>query len=372
MKVAAIIATETVSGPGRQLAAVAAPLRDAGVDLHVLVLSRDPRQAPPYTSYLAQAGVAHTVIPDRGPADWRIVTEVSARLHQHGAEIIQTHGYKATAVGRVLRRRTPARPWVAYYHGATQKGMRDRVYQAVERRLLGRADRVVIVSETQRRIVGNLPQLTVIANAVLPEFLAPSNVGTLPEGMLCGPRPRIGVIGRLSREKGVDVFLRACAELLRQSVQFSAYIIGDGPEEAPLRSLSHGLGLEDSVRFVGRAESLPAIYRELDLVVLPSRSEGLPNVLLEALAADRPVVATAVGAIPYVLAEPEAGALVEPGNVPALAAAIMSAIRDGQPATASTARAAVVKRYSIERRVSEHLRMYREIAAAQAPVRVSS
>lgn len=370
MRIAAIIATETVSGPGRQLAALAAPLRDAGIDLHVLVLSRQHRETSPYASYLGTSGVPHTLVMDRGPADWRMVTDVAGALRELRVDIVQTHGYKATAAGYVLRRAAPGRPWIAFYHGATDKGVKDRLYHAMERRLLGGADRIAVVSETQRPLVGGGSHVRVIANAVLRDATPEDPLLQTASMLSAGRRPRVGVIGRLSREKGVDVFLHACAELKDQALPFSAWIIGDGPEAAALRQLSHTLSLDDDVSFTGRVDSIRAVYRHLDLVVIPSRSEGLPNVLLEALAADRPIAATAVGAVPEVLSLPDAGVLVPPGSATKLAAGMMVALRQGAPAAA--ARAATVERYSLEQRVQRHLDLYGEVAATPRQSTVSA
>jgi glycosyltransferase involved in cell wall biosynthesis len=372
MRVAAIIATEAVSGPGRQLAALADPLRHAGVDLHVLVLSRQHRAMPAYASYLNDRRVPHTLIRDRGPADWRIVRDVARAVGELDADIVQTHGYKATAAGYLLRRTAPARPWIAFYHGATDMGVKDTVYHALERRCLRGADRIAIVSEAQRKAVGAESHVRVIANAVLMDTTRddPGLDGAF--SLAPGSGPRIGVIGRLSREKGVDVFLHACAALNDRAFPFSAHIIGDGPEAGALRQLCSTLQLDAQVSFAGRVDPVGPVYRQLDLVVLPSRSEGLPNVLLEALAADRPVVATAVGAVPEVLCVPDSGVLVPPGAATQLAEAMIAALQRGATPGASAARATTLKRYGLEQRVQRHLELYREVAAARRQSAVSA
>ena len=361
MRIAAIVATESVSGPGRQLAALADPLRDAGIELHVIVLTRQPGHLPPYASYLKDRRVPHSLIRDRGPADFRIVRDLARAVREMDAAIVQTHGYKATAAGYLLRQAAPARPWIAFYHGATDKGVKDRVYHAMERRFLSAADRIAVVSETQRQVVGVESPVTVIANAVLTDAAYHDTVSRTAL-TLAGRRPRIGVIGRLSREKGVDVFLHACAALNSRAFPFSAYVIGDGRDAPALRTLCRTLQLDDEVSFTGRIDPVAPLYRQLDLIVIPSRSEGLPNVLLEALAADRPVVATAVGAVPDVLAGAESGVLVPPGSATKLAEGMLSALQRGTTPTAAAARAAAVKRYSLEQRVQRHLDLYREVA----------
>jgi glycosyltransferase involved in cell wall biosynthesis len=353
MRVAALIATESVSGPGRQLAALAHALPTHGVDMEVLLTVRHPPSS--YAMHLEGAGVVYSVIPDGGPIDRRMVRIVSDRLKQTGADILQTHGYKASAIGYVASR-AGGIPWIGFYHGATRKGVKDRVYQLLERRLLLRADRIALVAREQLPLFSAAAdRTTVIDNAVIP---LPDTSGRSVLDLEGIDRPIIGVVGRLSREKGVDVFVHACRVLAGRGRRFSAVIVGDGPEEPSLRSLAARLGLERHVRFTGRIDSVAGVYRQFDLVVLPSRSEGLPNVLLEAMAADRPVIATAVGAVPDVLREPGAGVTVRPGDPLTLADAIDAALEAGNCPDATRARDLTLRRYSLESRVRRHLELY--------------
>src|SRR2546430_15094666 len=127
-------------------------------------------------------------------------------------------------------------------------------------------------------------------------------------------RPIIGVVGRLSPEKGVDLFLDACAGLARNGLVFSALVVGDGPERGRLEARCRQLALEPCVQVLGQISDVDVVYRHLDLLVLPSRSEGLPNTLLEAMCADVPVVATAAGAVAGVVGTPAVGRVLTPGS----------------------------------------------------------
>jgi glycosyltransferase involved in cell wall biosynthesis len=360
MRVAALIATESVSGPGRQLAALADRLADVGVDLRVLVLNRHVERTPPFADHLARAGVAYSIIPDGGALDWSMVAAARGHLDEHEATIVQTHGYKASAIGYALKRRSGARPWIGCFHGVTRKGLKDGMYHGIERRMLRAADRIVVVARSQLSFFRGCEDRThVIDNAIIPLRGSREPASMTLHDM---PRPRIGVIGRLSREKGVDVFLQACAQLRDAGRAFSAVIVGDGPEETSLRQLCETLELRD-VHFGGRVDEMAGIYEQLDLVVLPSRSEGLPNVLLEAIHVGVPVVATAVGAVPDVLRDPAAGVLVPPGRPQALARGITKALCQGPSENGVRARAEVLERFSIDHRVEQHLRIYRALTA---------
>jgi glycosyltransferase involved in cell wall biosynthesis len=324
-----------------------------------LVTQRDVRAAPPLASDLRHAQIPFGVVRDRHPLDWRMVSQVAAYITRCDAAALVTHGYKATAVGFALKRRHPKIPWVAFFHGATTKGMKDSIYHMAERRLLRSADRVVLVSSHQRGLLSRHPEREVVVdNAAVPHTYGSSDSVLALPGEAGG---RIGVIGRLSPEKGVDVFLRACAILQREEVDFSAVIIGEGKDRPALERLTRTLQLDGRIRFTGHIDQLGDVYKQLDLVVLPSRSEGLPNVLLEALTADVPVVATAVGAVPEVLSVDGSGALVPPCDPAQLAEAIRRTLLTGREADAREARATAVARYSVERRTARLNALFREL-----------
>ena len=162
------------------------------------------------------------------------------------------------------------------------------------------------------------------------------------------------------------MLLRALRVLRDRGSQPSLLIAGDGPEREALTALRDDLGLTDAVHFLGPVHPIAALYPQLDVVVLSSRTEGLPNVLLEALAADRAVVATRVGAIPEVLAEPDAGELVAPESVNELADGIARALSRLDDQRARDARRRAVDAFSLERRAKAHVEIYRELVKARS------
>ncbi len=175
----------------------------------------------------------------------------------------------------------------------------------------------------------------------------------------------IGVVARLSHEKGVDLAIAALALLRSRDQDAALAIAGDGPEEAALRRQAEAAGLTDRVHFLGRVADVGSLYRTLDCVMIPSRdgAEGLPNVLLEAMSASLPVVATRVAAVPEVLVDEAAGLVVPPGDAPALAAAAERALASGFYTAGKEARQTVVRRFSLDRRALRLAALYREILA---------
>jgi glycosyltransferase involved in cell wall biosynthesis len=147
-------------------------------------------------------------------------------------------------------------------------------------------------------------------------------------------------------------------------VRFS--LVGDGPERTALEAQVKALGLEGAVCFHGWRHDLPAVYGDLDVVVNASRNEGTPVALIEALAAGRPVVATAVGGTPDVLEGGAHGTLVPPQDEAALAAAIEATLSaPPSPARVARARAHVLARYGVPRLLGDLAALYRELLAAR-------
>jgi glycosyltransferase involved in cell wall biosynthesis len=354
--------TAILSGPGRQLTEVARALKDTGVELTVVTFQRRGRPASPFPEHLAKAGVACEVLPESGATDVSLISRLRAVIDRLDPHVLQTHSYKPAALVAALQVIGRRRPWIAFFHGVTHEDRKVRVYNWLDRRLVARADRVVVMSQAQLAGFSHLgDRVRLVHNAVLTAAVR-DGAGerlSLPES----PRPVLGVIGRLSAEKGIDVLLRAVRVLHDRGLQPSLLIAGDGPEREPLIKLRDDLKLTDSVRFLGAVHPIAALYPHLDVVVLSSRTEGLPNVLLEALAADRAVVATRVGAIPEVLAETDAGELVAPDSVNELADGIARALSRLDDQRARDARRRAVDAFSLERRAQAHVAIYRELVS---------
>ncbi len=368
--VAALIDSAILSGPGRQLTALARAIRAHGVDIVVILFRRAGRAPSPLVRHLEEAGVEYVELTDSGPLDLSLASRVASVLRTRRVDIVQTHSYRTTAIVWLLRRGGGVRlPWIAFQHGATAQDRKVRFYHWLDRRLAPAADQIVLMAaglrEGWRR---HARKVRVIYNAVVPLHGKSVEGGSAPIG---GVRPVYGVVGRLSHEKGLDLFLQSCALLRQRGRVFSAVIVGDGPEHDRLKALNDELGLGTVVSFVPATAEVGSIYRALDALVIPSRSEGLPNVLLEALAQDVPVVSTAVGAVTEVLSDPAAGLVVPPGDPAVLADAMERVLEVGRTPAAREARRRCVERHSLAARTAAHLTLYRELTGGRwIPVEV--
>ncbi|MFI5234417.1 MAG: glycosyltransferase [Gemmatimonadales bacterium] len=247
------------------------------------------------------------------------IADLCARLHP---DVVHTHGYRADVLDGGVGRRHGAIA-VATIHGFTGGDWKNRFYEWLQRRAVRRCDAVVGVSRplVDELVAAGVPSDRVhfIRNACAPpESLterraARSELGLLEEGFV------IGWVGRLSPEKGLDVLLDALARLPDLPVTLA--VVGGGPGRQALELHAEQLGLSGRVVWCGVVPEAVRVFPAFDLFALSSRSEGTPVVLLEAMITGIPVVATAVGGVPDLLA-PDGGVLVGPEDPAALAAAI--------------------------------------------------
>jgi len=199
---------------------------------------------------------------------------------------------------------------------------------AVQRFTHRRATHVTAVSETVARTVEAMgvprARITVIPNGVdVARF-----EGVTPDRAALGGNgtPLIGSVGCLEARKDYGTLLEALGELRRRGVDYRAALVGEGRERGALESRAAALGISDRVRFLGERPDIERLLPAMDLFVLSSREEGIPNALLEAMAAGRPSVATAVGGTPEVMTDGVTGWLVPAQQPPALADALADAI----------------------------------------------
>lgn len=234
-----------------------------------------------------------------------------------------------------------------------------------QRFLAAGVDRYIAVShEVARRLhqVFNIPvrKINVVHNAIpLPTIDAPANTAlrrTLRRGT---DRAIVLITARLDKQKGHHYLLRA-ASLIPEAV---FVLVGDGPERASLEAQARALDLSDRVTFLGYRDDVCDLLTTCDLFVLPSLFEGLPLSVLEAMAAGKPVVATAIGGTDEAIAQGHTGLLVPPGDPVALAAAIRTVLSNPKLARrlAAAAKARVHEHFSADAMIQKVTNIYEEI-----------
>ena len=315
---------------------------------------------------LEKAGV--TVIPVVLPAraylrESRALARIVDELRP---QVVHTHGYRSDVIGGRVALKAGLGS-VATLHGFTARSLRGHVFEWLQLRALRRFDAVVGVSpgivERARAAGVRADRLALIPNAwsgggstATREELRRS-LG-IPDGTFA-----VGWIGRLSQEKGGDVFIDALAQWKPTGVVAS--IIGDGRERAALearageRSVSHLIKWHGALREAGR------LMKAFDAFVLSSRTEGVPMVLLEAMEAGTPVIATAVGGVPSVIDSTEA--VLVPSESPAALALALDRLRaapDEARQRAENATRRLARQFAIDPWLDRYAEVYARVAAA--------
>jgi glycosyltransferase involved in cell wall biosynthesis len=360
---------------------VAAPGVAGGLESVLLELTGGLRQAGHRVALAAvlDAGVGDHPVPARAEAagvvvrrlvvppraylrEYEMLRQVVAELRP---DVVHTHGYRADLIGGLVARRAGI-PWVATVHGFTGGGRKNRFYEWLQVRAYRKAQAVVAVSRPIRdRLMGAgvarervhvLPN-TWMQKPVLPRPEARSRLG------LDGEEPVIGWVGRLTREKGADLFLDAVAQLPQR--HWVASIIGEGSERPALESQARRLGIADRVRWHGLIPNAAGLYSAFDAWVLSSRTEGTPIALFEAMAASVPAVVSAVGGVPDVVSPTEV-ILVDPERAESIAAGLVSIFDDPRAANerAEAARRRLLDAFAPEGWLDAHVALYRSLGPA--------
>lgn len=268
-------------------------------------------------------GMPLFTIPERGAIDRRALLHLTDLCRRRRVEVWHSHDYKTDVLGRLVRRRLPGLKLVSTVHGFTRENLKMRLYARLNDLALAGFDHVFAVSPPLLRhcaMHGVHPdRLSYLPNAIeLADY--PQRTHTMQHDArrrhgIAGDGPAIALLGRLSKEKGVDRALQLYAELRRSRPGVTLHLIGDGPERGRLETQAESLGIRDGVTFHGWCGEPTSLLTAMDALLLTSHTEGMPNAVLEAMALGVPVAATAVGGVPEMLGGGHAGVLLAGSGV---------------------------------------------------------
>jgi glycosyltransferase involved in cell wall biosynthesis len=285
----------------------------------------------PLRAAAAEAGarfvpLRHVRRPIRPWRDLAGLVELSRLLHRERPQILHASSSKAGVLGRLaaVATRVPIRFFTV--HGwafSAYSGLPSLLYRITDRLMAPLTTVTICVSENELAAgleagMCRAERTVVIRNAV--------DVSAASRARHDRATPRLIAVGRLKAPKDFLTLIRAFAALPEGS--FEALIVGDGPDRGAVEDEIRRLRLEERVRLVGERSDVPALLADSDLFVLSSRSEGLPVSVLEAMAAELPVVASRVGGLAELVVDGETGILVPPGDIPALSAALGDLVND--------------------------------------------
>lgn len=371
LRVVAAVDAYTVSGMGKAVLEFAreAALPNSGVHCIVLTFVREQPHTV-FTDVLASEGIETAVVRERRRFDTAVLANMRSAIRDLRPHVLWTNGAKPHFLARAagLHREIP---WVAFHHGYTSTNLLTRVYNQFDRWSLRAATRVLTVcrpfADALVRSCGVKPERIRVQH--MPIRIRPETEGWR-ESARRTVREKYGIpasetvvlsVGRLSAEKGHSVLISAVSAIRNSP---TILFVGDGPEGTRLEAQAQQLGVKTV--FAGHQNDVARFYASADLFALPSYSEGSPNVLLEALAASLPVVASAVGGIPEMVADKQSALLV-PARSPEMLAAALSNLQD-DPALCRTlidGGRQVVLRHTPERYFGALEATFREASASR-------
>jgi glycosyltransferase involved in cell wall biosynthesis len=306
--------------------------------------------------------------------------DLAAWLRRAGADVLLCNGYKADLLGRVAARREDV-PVVAVSRGWTSESWKVRLYDFADGVNLRWMDRVVCVSEGHaakvRRAGVPADRLRVIRNAISADRFDDPDPAYRQRllGLFADPPRRVvGAAGRLSPEKGFDVLIEASRRVLAEDPEAGVVLFGDGPLREALARQVGRAGLARRFVLAGFRTDLDRYIPWLDVMVLPSYTEGLPNVVLEACAAGVPVVATPVGGTPEIIEDGANGYLTPPGDARTLAGCILAVLDSGDMGRemGEYGRRRAREEFTFEAQATQYRRLFAELTGqAAVPVAAS-
>jgi glycosyltransferase involved in cell wall biosynthesis len=360
-------------GPERQMLGLAETLPDS-IRTAFVSFAEGGRNAA-FLNEVRAHGFEAVAIRNDTPRLAAAVQELAGVLREGACDVLLCHGYKANLLGRVAARRVGV-PAVAVSRGWTGENRKVRAYEWLDRRHLRFMDHVVCVSDGQAEKVRRwcrVPEsrITVIRNSARLAAFASLDPAARMKLLGCFPNGDsvskvVLAAGRLSPEKGFGVLVEAAQDILRHDPDAGVAIFGEGVLRAELEQRIRSLGLAGRIVLPGFRADLDSLIPAADVMVLPSFTEGLPNVALEASAAGVPVVATAVGGTPEVVADGETGYLVPPGSPPAITEKVVALLRD--PALrkwmGAAGRARMRDRFTFDAQAAAYLKLFASLRPA--------
>lgn len=324
-----------------------------------------------------ELGLDYVDIPERHSFDPGVWPALCRLIREQKIDIVHSHDYKTDLLALLLSWRLSVIPLATVHHWVGTS-RREQVYYWFDKRVLRAFPRLVAVSGATRDLLmkaGVEPaRIQVILNGINPERFRrdPTRIAAARAafGILAG-EITIGAVCRLDREKRLDLLLEAVAQLRQKWAGLRLLVAGDGGQRESLETLAVRLGLGPACRFVGHCSNVIAFQHALDVFVQSSQAEGTSNAVLEAMALETPIVATAVGGTDELLTDGVHGLLIRPRDLSSLRSGIERVLADPAAARerARAARQRVEKEFSFQQRMRKVEAIYEDLVAQRASFR---
>jgi glycosyltransferase involved in cell wall biosynthesis len=333
---------------------------------HVLAFSLEPMQEGDLGGEFRAAGVETRTVRQGPGADPTLVVRLAAQFTRERVDVVHTHNPPALIYGAPAAKLARA----VVVHTKHGENLEVHARRVVLRRLMARfADAFVAVSPMTEAAARSSRDVHARKLRTIPNGIDVARFGP-DEGARRAVRRELGIpdgawvigtVGRLASEKNHVLLVRALAGALDDRTRL--VIVGDGAEAGAIARAADEAGATPWLHLTGARADVPRLLRAFDVFALPSTSEGLPLVILEAMATGLPVVASAVGGLPDVIADGDTGLLIPTGDAAALRGRLLGLASDRERARRLGARAreAALSAHSLERMSADYLRLYEEL-----------
>lgn len=367
MRVLHISKVTGISGSEGHLLRLLPGLVTRGIVVQMAVLE-DPRYPVDAFCQRLQDGAVPVIrVPVRRHLDPGAVRSLARLIRSFAPDVVHTHLVHADFYGLPLAARAGVRCMVSSRHN-DDAFRYNPVFRLANRMVMSRVSRVIAISGALGRFVTTVEGIPVERVKVVRygidagEFQPEARHSARVRLGYGAETPLIGFVGRLVRQKGVDVLLEAFAQVERQLPQSRLFIAGDGPLRAELEAQARDLGLGESVRFLGWVSDADRLMPAANVIAVPSRWEGFGLVTLEAMRYAVPLVASRVTALPEIVADGQTGLLVEPDAPEQLAGALQTLLVDSERAGTfgRAGRQRLLDEFSVEKMIAATADVYQE------------
>jgi glycosyltransferase involved in cell wall biosynthesis len=333
MRILHLISSSGMYGAEQVLLSLARLSKKDGHRPYVVCLKAEEKSDPDLYAKAKVNAIDTLVIGCRRKLDIGAVLKIKRFIIDNRIDIVHSHGYKANFYGACVCRLIKV-PIVATLHGWTAENRKIKLYENIDKLIMRSFDHLVPVSpliyDYLRKKDFSTRKITFIPNAVDTEKFSPeARSADIRQKFGLGHSLVIGSVGRLSPEKGHSRLIRVFKQIVSVYPDAKLLIVGDGALRESLEEEARSLGLRDKVIFAGSQADMVSMYKAMDIFVLPSFTEGLSLVMLEAMSMGLAVVATAVGAASFVAGDGEC-ILIPPHDNWALEKALLALINDSQ------------------------------------------
>ena len=309
--------TNRVCGPGKTILETACRVDKSQFALSIGLLMLEHESGNQYQEAAEARGIEVIPLRTRSQFSPAIIDVIAGVIRKHNFDIVHSHEYKSDILATLVARRCGV-PIVTTAHGWITNSLKSRLYVWADKQTFRFFDRVIAVSPRIRTEIlkygAREDHVELIYNAIVMDNYRPDahQPGYLRQRYgIPEDATLIGNIGRLSPEKGQVEFLQAAKNLLAERPEGLYFVlVGEGPDHARLGQFVKDNGMEARVFFTGHESDVRPVYRDIDILALTSYTEGFPNVVLEALCMEIPVLATDVGGVASIVDDRKTGILI--------------------------------------------------------------